>query len=173
MSNAFGFGDINAQLDVLREQPPSTVRAGHLNLGPAVWLSCDPRSKTTMSCSPAGSGFRLEWDSADSGNWTCLGMRLPPEVVARGRYLALRIDTETQEPIAFSPCLRYHFANEPMKDVCTLNPVLLPSGRRVTFAHIPIDADLMARVSGSELNFFFQSNAGVLPIMRLEILLMC
>jgi len=172
MSDTLGFGGLNDQLYKLRDQPPSQIRAGHLNLAPAVWLSCDPKSKTSMSCSPMGTGFRLEWDSADSGNWACLGMKLPPDVMSKGRYIALRMDSDTQGPIAFVPCLRYYFLSDPMRDVCTPNPVFIPSGRRVTSEHIPIEAELMARAKGSQLNLFFQSNAGILPIMRLEILLM-
>lgn len=173
MSSVLGFNDLNGQLQRLSDQKPSEVRSGHLNLAPSVWLSCDPRSKTFMSCTPLETGFRVEWEEADSGNWTCIGMSLPTDVVAKGRYVALRLDTETHEPIAFVACQRYYFQTQPMKDICAPNPVLLPSGRRVTFAHIPIDVDLIGRASGAELNLFLQSNTGKLPIKNLEILLMC
>lgn len=166
------FAELQAQIDALHERAPAAIRAGHLNIGNALWLSCDPEGRAEMSCAPAQHGFRLEWKAADSGGWAALGLGLPPSVLARGRYLGFLIDAVADNPVSFTPCLRYHFHEGGMQDVGTPDPVLLPSGPRIHLAHIPIDAALIGRSRGAEANLFFHSDTARLTINRLELLLM-
>ena len=165
------FPDQQARIAALREQGPVSVTAGHADLGPDFWLSCDPEGKTAMECAPADGGFRLNVTAGDSGKWTAMGMRLPREVLARGRYLGLLIEADTPALAAFTPRLRYHLGRDGIRDVSTPMPVVLPSGAQTHLAHIPLDPDLLGRAEGCELNLFFHTDAVDMRVIRLEPLL--
>lgn len=164
------FPGLLAQIAALGEREAVTVTAGHADLGPGLWLSCDPSGQAVMGCHPAGAGFRLTVGDGDSGAWACLGMRLPPETLGRGRYLGVLSETESGALVSFAPSLRYHL-EDGMRDVAPPEPVVQPSGRRTQLAHIPIDPALPARASRCELNLFFHTGQVDMRFFRLEPLL--
>ena len=164
------FPGLLGQIAALSKGKDRSVTAGHLDLGPGLWLSCDPAGQTVMGCRPDARGFRLSVEAGDSGAWACLGMRLPPETLGRGRYLGLLSETEAAALIAFKPSLRYHLEGG-MQETALPEPVVLPSGRRTHLAHLPIDPALRARATGCELNLFFQTGRIDALVLKLEPLL--
>lgn len=166
------FGGLQDQINALRKRAPGVVRAGHLNIGETIWLSCDPQGQAEMSCIPEEQRFRLGLKAADSGRWACLGLRLPVEVLAQGRYLGLLIDAAPNVPVSFTPCLRYYFREGGMQDVGTAEPILLSTRRHNHMAYVPIDPALLNRSHGAELNLFFHTDEAMISFTRLEPLLM-
>lgn len=165
------FAALQDQIDAQPGREPVTVRAGHADLGEALWLSCDSAGQAEMACRPAGEGFHLSIEGAESGGWACLGMRLAPETLARGRYLGLLIDATPEALVAFGPALRYYLRGGDMRDEGPPSPVVLPTGPNRQLIHIPIHAALLAEAEGCELNLFFQGDRVALTLHRLEPLL--
>ncbi|MDK3020928.1 hypothetical protein [Pseudodonghicola flavimaris] len=165
------FADLQGHLDALRTRDPVTVRAGHEDLGEGLWLSCDPAGQTEMTCGPDEAGFRLTVTGADSGVWASFGMRLPADVLFRGRYLGLLIEAEPSGLVSFSPTLRYRFRDGGLQDAGLPDPVVLPGGPQVHLSHIPIDPALAERTGDCELNLFFHSDAVDMRVLRMEPLL--
>lgn len=166
------FANLQTLLDALRTQGAITARATHTDLGEGLWLSCDPEGQAAMVCSPEGEGFRLAMTKGDSGRWASFGMRLPLDMVARGRYLGLLIETFPEATTSFSPSLRYRFHDGGTQDASTPDPVVLPVGLRQTqLIYIPIDSGLLDRAADCELNLFFHENQAELVVTRIEPLL--
>ena len=167
------FDGLKSQIEALSAASSVGIRAGHLNIAQDIWLSCDPQGQAEMALSPDSQGIRLSWKAADSGRWAALGMGVPIDVLTRGRYLGVRLEVQVEAPISLLPSLRYHFRDGGgMQDVATPAPVLLPSGKRVHLAHIPIERALVERAHGAEVNFFLHTDHGALLMHSLDILLM-
>lgn len=149
----------------------ANVDAGHVDLGAGLWMSCDPEGQTRMSSQAGAEGFRLTIERGDSGQWSCLGMRLPFATLAEGRYIGLLIEAESEALVSFTPRLRYFFRGGGMEDVGTPLPVVLPIGRHRSLSHIEIDPERMERTEGCELNLFFHSDHAVTTVTRMEPLL--
>lgn len=149
----------------------ASVVAGHLNLGPDLWLSCDPAGRTKMLCRPGDQAAVLQLGGGDSGAWAALGLRLPRAALERARYLGLRIGMRTGDIVSFTPTLRYYLPDE-MVDVPTPVPVILAGGPREHLSYIPVDHDLLDRARGAELNLFFHTDSFVVELTALEPLLM-
>lgn len=165
------FGALLDALAALRDADGARITAGHLDLGPGLWLSCDPQGQTEMECQPAGAGFRLRIDGGDSGKWTCLGLHLPVDILRRGRYLGLLVEADTPGMVSFTPRLRYFLEGGDQQDAGPPMPVLLPGGRREQLCHIPVDPALLGRATGCELNLFFHNDTLQGEFFRLEPLL--
>lgn len=165
------FAALHDQIAALRDGAGGSVTAGHRDLGPDLWLSGDPAGRATLACQPGGEGVLLRLEAGDSGAWAALGMRLPVEVLARGRYLGLMIEAASRGAAAFTPVLRY-LAEGGLHDVGTPEPVVLAGGRRRHLAWLPIDHDRLAATRACELNLFFHNDGMELDIARLEPLLL-
>ena len=165
------FPALNEQIRALASKDAASVTAGHHDLGAGLWLSCDPEGETDMTCAPAPGGFALGVSRGDSGGWACLGMRLPVETLARGRYLGLLIAARPGALVSLTPRLRYILRDGPARDVGLPLPVVLPAGARDHMAHLPIDPALLTRAEATELNLFFHTPEMQMTITRLEPLL--
>ncbi len=154
--------------------PEKRVRAGHLNLGPDIWLSTDPSGGGEMVCRPADQGFELHLSGGDTGKWACLGMRLEPGALSGLRYLGLLTALRGDAVVAFYPTLRYFAASGDVHDVTTALPVVLTGGGgggsagRAHFAHIPIEPARLEGVTGCELNLFFLRDSFAVTFERIE-----
>lgn len=152
------------------------VRAGHLDLGPDIWLSTDPNGGCEMMCRPskqgADPGFEVHLSGGDSGKWACLGMRFGPGALRGLRYLGLLTALRGDGLVAFYPTLRYFKEGGDVQDVATAMPVILTGGGqgpgRAHFAHIPIEATQLEGVTGCELNLFFLRNSFAVTFDRIE-----
>ncbi len=166
------FEDLREQIEALRSGADHVVIAGHRDLGPALWLSCDPAGRAEMTCrsSDGDAGILLRLEAGDSGAWAALGMRLPVEVLRKGRYLGLLVRLQTGDVFSFTPSLRY-FMSEGINDVSAPVPVILAGGPREHLSYIPIDSDLLEQASGCELNLFFHSDSFVAHFSAIEPLL--
>ena len=171
MPAAPAFPGLSDQINALQGMAQATVTGGHHDLGPDLWLSSDPAGQTVMSCGPGEHGVRLTLEAGDSGAWACLGMRLPPEVLRRGRYLGLLLDVRAEGVISFTPTLRYFLADGGMHDEAAPMPVLLAGGARTHLSHIPLDPDRAQQARGCELNLFFSSDAFAAEFAKIEPLL--
>lgn len=166
------FSHLQAQLDALSMREPTQVTAGHANLGDGLWMSCDGEGKAEMTCRPDGPGFHLTVSEAHSGDWACLGMRLPVDVLARGRYFGLLLEAEPEALVSFAPVLRYYDVDGDMYDKGPDVPVVLPTGPNRHLSYIPIDTERLDRTKGCELNLFFQGDHAALRVSRIEPLLL-
>lgn len=164
------FARLHAQIAALQDAG-GAVTAGHRDLGPDLWLSTDPAGRAMLACQPGAAGPVLRLEAGDSGAWAALGMRLPVEVLARGRYLGLMIEATSPGALSFTPTLRY-FTEGGLTDIGTPEPVVLAGGPRRHLAWLPIDRDLLAAARACELNLFFHNDAMELGIARLEPLLL-
>ncbi|MCB1355983.1 MAG: hypothetical protein KDK53_05620 [Maritimibacter sp.] len=166
------FAALSEQIAALHEGGGTTVTAGHLDLGPDLWLSTDPAGRAALTCRPSEAGFALKLEAGDSGAWACLGARLPVDVLARGRYLGVMIEGDSRGALSFTPTLRY-FAAEGggLTDVPTPEPLVLAGRPRARLAWIPLDPALLAASAASEVNLFFHNDGMELDVARLEILL--
>lgn len=165
------FAALSAQIRALASGDPVSVSAGHHDLGADLWLSCDPEGEAELTCAPAPGGFALGASRGDSGRWTCLGMRLPTDTLARGRYLGLLIAARPGALVSFTPRLRYVLRDGSLRDIGQPVPVVLPAGAREQLTHLPIDPALLARADVAELNLFFHSPEMQMTLTRLEPLL--
>lgn len=163
---------LRSQISALAEVAPREVRAGHLDLGEDLWLSCDPAGHAQMGVFPGDEGFALELKAGDSGRWACLGARLASSLLAQARYVGLRLGVRSESLIACRPTLRYFLPEGKMHDVPVAAPVLLVPGTREMLVHIPVDRELATRASGCELNIFFLDDAFRAEAVQLEPLLM-
>ena len=160
------FPDLRKAIGALQAGHAKTVRAGHVDLGKGLWLSCDPKGQTEMACRPAGESFQISITGGDSGWWTCLGMGLPIERLARGRYVGVLLDAASEGLVSFTPSLRYYFQEGGQKDMGVAQPVLFTAGRQSELAYIPLDA------ARCELNIFFHTDKVTLTVFGLEPLLL-
>lgn len=170
MSEKRALADLAEQIDGLTAAPEARITAGHLDLGPDLWLSMDPAGRAAMTCLPAEAGFILRLEEGDSGAWACLGMRIAPQALQGARYLGLLVALRSGDVISFTPTLRYVRA-EGTQDVPAATPVLLAGGPREHLSHIPVDPGQLDSATGCELNLFFHSNAFVAEFARIEPLL--
>lgn len=167
-SEVGAFAALTAQIDALEG---GAVRAGHLDLGPDLWLSTDPGGRATLTCQPGERGISLRLEAGDSGAWAALGLRLPVEILARGRFLGLMIEATARDALSFTPTLRYVARDGGSGDVAPPEPVVLAGGTRRHLAWLPLDHDRLAASRVCELNLFFHNDAMQLEIARLEPLL--
>jgi hypothetical protein len=165
------FPALTDRLRALASGDAVSVTAGHRDLAEGLWLSCDPEGETDMTCAPVSGGFSLGVSRGDSGRWTCLGMRLPTETLARGRYLGLLIAARPGALVSLTPRLRYILRDGLLRDMGPTLPVVLPAGAREHLAHLSIDPALLARAETVELNLFFHTPEMQMTITRLEPLL--
>lgn len=149
---------LGRQLAELAEKDERHIKAGHLELGPDIWLSCDPDGQGEMTCRPGPDGFELQLEHGDSGAWACLGMRFGASALTGMRYLGLLLAMRGRDMVSLTPTLRY-FHNGGVRDVPTASPVTLAGGAREYLAHIPVDAEELARATSCELNLFFLRDA--------------
>lgn len=163
---------LRGQISALAEGGEKKVQAGHLDLAPDLWLSCDPEGEARMRLAPAEAGLTLELKAADSGRWACLGLRLQGQQLAQARYVGVLVGLRSGDIISYRPSLRYFLPEGGMQDRATPDPVVLLPGQRETLSHIPIDPELAARAEGCELNLFFLSNSFRAEALRVEPLLM-
>jgi len=157
---------------VLSEGAAQEVLSGHLDLGPDLWLSCDPAGQTRMQINRDEAGLRLEIDGGDSGGWTCLGMRLQPAELARARHVGLLLSLRSAGMVSYRPTLRYFKPEGGFQDVATTAPVVLLPGARENLAYIPIDQALATRATGCEFNLFFLEDGVRAEALHLEPVLM-
>lgn len=160
------------QISALQEGAPSKVQAGHLDLGPDLWLSCDPDSQTQMHLTPVEEGLRLEVVAGDGGRWTCLGLRVQPTELALARQIGLLVSLRSDRVVSYRPSLRYFLPEGGFQDQATPAPVVMAPGAREVLSHLPVDAELAARATGCELNLFFLDDAVRAENLRLDPLLM-
>jgi len=170
------FTRLRDQLAGLNQGAEKRVRAGHLELGPDIWLSTDPSGGGEMMCRPAGQGagqgFELHLNGGDTGKWACLGMRFGPGALTGLRYLGLLTALRGDGMAAFHPTLRYFREGSEAQDVATALPVILTGGGgsagRAHFAHIPIEAARLEGITGCELNLFFMRDSLAVTFDRIE-----
>lgn len=167
-SEGGAFAALTAQIAALQG---GAVRAGHLDLGPDLWLSADPGGRATLTCQPEEGRMVLRLEAGDSGAWSALGLRLPVETLARGRYLGLMVEATARGALSFTPTLRYVAGGGGTVDVAPPEPVVLAGGPRRHLAWLPLDRDRLAASRACELNLFFHNDAMQLEIARLEPLL--
>ncbi|MBY6069089.1 hypothetical protein KUW17_20265 [Leisingera aquaemixtae] len=163
---------LRGQAAALAEAAPRDVRAGHLDLGEGLWLSCDPGGHARMSAGPGQDGFTLGLEGGDSGRWACLGLKLQPAELAQARYAGLRLALRSGSLIACSPALRYFLPEGGLRDVPAAAPLLLAPGAREVLVHLPVDRELAARASACELNIFFLDDSFRADAVQIEPLLM-
>lgn len=171
MDNA-AFADLLEQISSLKDGKAAHVKAGHVDLGPDLWLSADPEGQTEISVVPSDGGFTLGLNEGRSGGWACLGMRLSPAVLLTGRYLGLLITIRSSMPVEVTPSLRCYFADAPFVDTPSPTPLALPAGTHTQVVHIPLDGEALAAAEGGELNLFFHSDTIYAEILALEPLLL-
>lgn len=179
MSGTFQADSITSlrqQLAGLAEREETSVRGGHLELGPDIWLSSDPAGQGEMICRPGENGFTLQLSQGDSGAWACLGMRFGPGALSGMRYLGLLLAMRGDDVVALTPTLRYFRAEGGTHDVPTAQPVILAGGNtgdktggaREHLAHIPVDASELEHATSCELNLFFLRDAFVATFEKIE-----
>lgn len=171
LPGAPAFAALCDALAALSHTPRHEVTAGHLDIGPGLWLSCDPGGRARMSLA-GGDGFTLELERGDSGRWACLGLRLDPEILRGGRYLGVLIEARCQGSAVINPVLRYLPARGPHHDTGPDLPMVMAPGPQSCLRHIAIAPDRLADIRDSELNLFFQTDRAELHITKLEPLLM-
>ena len=124
-----------------------------------------------MACHPEKDAFRLSITGGNSGAWACIGMRLLSDVLKQGRYLALMIESESEQPVTVSPCLRYRLPASRTRDIGPATPVVLPPARQANLCHLPIEEALLGESRDCELNVYFETDQANLKVVRLEPLL--
>lgn len=161
------------QITALAEADPREVRAGHLDLGPDLWLSCDPAGRARMRLAGgSGGGLAFELAEADSGSWACLGMRLQAQELQQARHAGLRLALHSGGLISCRLALRYFLPEGGFRDIHAPAPVLLPPGRREVLLHVPCDPELAARATACELNLFLLDDSLQAEELQIEPLLM-
>lgn len=165
-----GFAKLREEIARLQEAAPATVTAGHLDLGPDLWLSADPAGQAELSCQPSDAGVTLHLEGGDSGGWAALGMRLPLEALKQARYLGLLVRLSDGDVISFTPTLRYRHPDG-VTDVHTPGPVILAGGPREHLSHIPLAPEHLDRATGCELNLFFHNDSFAADFTAIEPLL--
>lgn len=170
MPQAGALAPLREQIGRLTEAAEAKVRAGHLDLGPDLWLSTDPAGRGELSCQPSSEGFALRLEAGDSGAWSALGMRLPVAALKSARYLGLLIGLRSGDVFSFTPTLRYYHP-EGLTDVPTAAPVILAGGPREHLSHIPLDPEQLDRATECELNLFFHTDSFVAEFSGIEPLL--
>ena len=161
------FAELRDHLAALETHEAASVTGGHLDLAPGLWLSSDPDGGAAMGAAPAEGGFRLTVSGAGRSRWTSLGMALPKEKLAQGRYLGLFTGIESGALVSFTPALRYR-AGSGVEDTAPPLPVLLPAGRHEDLAWIPIDPVRLEGAEACELNLFFHTDEVDALVWRLE-----
>lgn len=164
---------LHRQIAELAEAPARQVRAGHVNLGKDIWLSCDPGGQAGMAVRPGGEsgGFLLEVENGDSGRWCCLGMHLPARVLRQVRYAGLLVRLHSDSLVAYMPVLRYFRKAGGLQDAPAAEAVVMAPGTREKLSCIPVDAGLLEQADSCELNLFFESSRFSAAVARLEPLL--
>lgn len=158
---ADSFTRLRTQLAGLADGPEKRVQAGHLDLGPDIWLSSDPDGQAELICRPSGDGFEIALSGGDSGKWAGLGMRFGPSALNGMRYLGLLTALRGGGMVAFRPTLRYFLKEGGVRDVSSEMPVVLSGAEggdavgQAHFAHIPVEAETLQAATGCELNLFF------------------
>ncbi|WP_158971859.1 hypothetical protein [Chachezhania sediminis] len=165
------FAGLMDQIAGLGTGEPVAVTGGHADLGPDLWLSTDPAGTAELAVEPRDEGFALSLVRGNSGGWACLGMRIAPEVVARGRYVGVLLRLRSDALVSIRPTLRYFPEGQPLVDVAA-EPVVLPAGTHTALAHIPVDADLARRSGRAELNLYVHTDTMRADVLALEPLLL-
>lgn len=165
------FQDLLDQIADLKTAQPQMAHAGHLDLCPDLWLSCDPGGQAEMGLAGQGDAIEMKLTAGHSGVWACLGIRLNPKLMYGWKYLGLLIETQSNADVKFTPTLRYYPAEAPLVDVPTAEPVMFTAGLHTHMAHIPLDPDLLKSSGSGELNLFFHSDNMQIKVLRLEPLL--
>lgn len=148
------FPELLAQIRNLATAPPVSITAGHADLGPDLWLSADPSGRAEMACSPGEEGWRLRLKAGDSGNWACLGLRLPAPTLQKGRALGVLIGMTPRQTGRFTPTLRYYLP-EGAADVPGAECLFPKDEARQRLVRIPLDGTRLAQAQGCEVNLFF------------------
>lgn len=159
------------QISGLFTANPQEVQAGHIDLGPDLWLSCDPAGRARVTLRAGDEGIALDLTEADSGGWCCLGMRIAPEALIGARYIGVLVALRSEGLIAYTPSLRYHIRDGGMQDV-PADPVVQAPGAREVLSYMPVDPELLHRADSCELNLFFQTNTLSAVVSRLDVLVM-
>lgn len=167
-SEAPPFEFLRKQVADLSSGDPRRIVAGHLDLGPDLWLSTDPSGRGAMECRPTDAGFALDLAEGDSGRWCSLGMRLPVAPMVSARFVGVLVDLGCETFVSYTPTLRYRLRDGGIHDVPTPAPVALAGGRREVLSHIPLSPDRLAAADVCELNLFFHDNAFAAEIFRLD-----
>ena len=164
---------LREQIAALGGGGPAEVRAGHLDLGADLWLSCDPAGQARMQLGAgAGGGLALEIDAADSGRWACLGMRLQPGELAQARHAGLLLKLHSPRVLSCRLALRCFLPGGGFQDRALPEPALLPPGERELLMHVPSGPELASQAVACELNLFFLDDSLRADGLRLEPLLM-
>lgn len=168
---AAAFQNLIDQITALKTATRHSVRAAHLDIGPDLWLSCDPRGKAEMTCAPQKTALELTVSKGNSGDWAALGMRLDTAAMRGWKYLGLLVQAQADAASGFTPTLRYYPTDAPLADVPVPEPVVLLQEPHTRLAYIPLDQDLLNRSPSGELNLFFHADETRLQLFKLEPLL--
>ncbi|NSY39544.1 hypothetical protein [Leisingera sp. ANG59] len=164
---------LREQIAALADGEPREVRAGHLDLGSDLWLSCDPAGRARMRLeSRDGGSLGLEVAEADSGRWACLGMRLQAAELAQARRAGLRLALYSGGVLSCRLALRFFLPEGGFEECHTPAPGLVPPGPQEVLLHVASDPELAARATGCELNLFFLDDSLHTEGLQLEPLLM-
>lgn len=159
---------LQEQIAALADGARREICAGHLDLGEDLWLSCDPGGQARLTLEPGEDGLVLELVAGDSGRWSCLGMRIPADILAQAQEAVLSLALHSTGLIACSPVLRYFLPEGGFRDVGTGAPLLLAPGARAVHPGIPVDRALAEQAAGCELNLFFLNDRFRADRLRLE-----
>lgn len=162
------FEFLREQIADLHSGAPRKIVAGHLDLGPDLWLSTDPAGRAAMECRPIDEGFALELADGDSGSWCSLGMRLPVAQMETALYIGVLVDLGCETVVSYTPTLRYRLHDGGFLDVPAQGPAVLAGGRREVLSYIPLSRERLADAAACELNLFFHDNAFAAEIFRFE-----
>lgn len=165
---ALALESLQGQIAALAGGARREVRAGHLDLGEDLWLSCDPGGQALLALEPGEDGLVLELEAGDSGRWNCLGMRIPADLLVQAQEVVLSLGLRSTSLIACSPVLRYFLPEGGFRDAGTGGPLLLAPGTRTVRPVIPVDRALAEQAAGCELNLFFLSDGFRADCLRLE-----
>lgn len=168
--NTPAFSTLATQIDALMQGQSATIRSGHCDLGPDLWLSTDPAGQALLSCTTTETAFHLTLENGDSGSWASLGMHLPRKTLSRGRYFGLRMNMTCEETASFIPTLRAITEEGKFIDIPSA-PVVMAGGTRDTLSYVALDHTLLALSSRCEFNLFFQTDHFSGEIHALEPLL--
>ncbi|UWQ86111.1 hypothetical protein [Leisingera caerulea] len=163
------FANITAQLQALRHAPAQAAAPGHCQLSSSadLWLSTDPEGQAKLACAPAAEGFALTLENGDSGLWASLGFRLDLLPLRTSRYLGLLAAAQSEDLLIYIPTLRYYLDTGGFTETAAA-PVVAAGGPLEQLSHIPVDAELLTRSNGCELNLFFQTASFRATFRQLE-----